>query len=158
MKSICRKPFLRRRFFKFLLFGDWTIDLRSKLRDISERALEEPSNALFRSAVALLVPELCADVQKNVENGEIWPLVTSGDLTFDLTLKLTEVSPPLFFTLFRCMHLPRVAMWLRSRVRGRRKNAPLPSTTRKTQTTSTARLISIKGFFLQLFGFKNIFL
>ena len=29
---------------------------------VGERALKEPSNALFRGAVALLVPELCADL------------------------------------------------------------------------------------------------
>ena len=52
---------------------------------ISERTLKELSNALLRSTVALLVPELCASLSKNVETGQIWPLVTSGDLTFDLT-------------------------------------------------------------------------
>ena len=52
---------------------------------ISERRLKELSNALSRSTVALLVPELCASLSKNVEIGQIWPLVTSGDLTFDLT-------------------------------------------------------------------------
>ena len=52
---------------------------------VSERALKELSNALLRSTVALLIPELCASLLKNVEIGQIWPLVTSGDLTFDLT-------------------------------------------------------------------------
>ena len=33
----------------------------------TERALEEVSNALFRCAVALLVPELCDGWSKNVE-------------------------------------------------------------------------------------------
>ena len=50
-----------------------------------KRALKELSNALYCGAVALLVPELCADLYKNVEIGQIWPLVTSGDLTFELT-------------------------------------------------------------------------
>ena len=50
-----------------------------------ERLLKELSNALFRDAVPLLVPELSVDLAKNVEKGKIWPLMTSGDLVFDLT-------------------------------------------------------------------------
>ena len=52
---------------------------------ISERTLKELSNALLRSTVALLVPELRASLSKNVEIDQILPLVTSGDLAFDLT-------------------------------------------------------------------------
>ena len=51
----------------------------------SERALKELSNALSRGAVALLVPELCASLSNNVEIGQIWLLMTSGNLIFDLT-------------------------------------------------------------------------
>ena len=50
-----------------------------------ERALNKPSNALFGGAVVLLVPELCADLQKNVEKGRNWSLMASGDLNFDQT-------------------------------------------------------------------------
>ena len=52
---------------------------------ISERTFKELSNALLDSTVALLLPELRASLSKNVEIGQIWPLVTSGNLTFDLT-------------------------------------------------------------------------
>ena len=38
---------------------------------ISERALKGLSNALLRSTVALLVPELYASLSKNVEIGQI---------------------------------------------------------------------------------------
>ena len=38
---------------------------------ISERALKESLNALLRGVEALLVPELCANLKKNVKNGKI---------------------------------------------------------------------------------------
>ena len=65
-KNVYRK---KRLFLEFLLPGGQTVDLRSNLseRHISERALKELSNALLRSTVALLVPELCASLSKNVE-------------------------------------------------------------------------------------------
>ena len=37
----------------------------------NQRALKELSNALLRSTVAFLVPELCASLSKNVEIGQI---------------------------------------------------------------------------------------
>ena len=40
-------------------------------RHNDERALKELSNALLRSAVALLVSELCASLSKNVKIGQI---------------------------------------------------------------------------------------
>ena len=61
----------KRLFLEFLLPGGQTVDLRSNLRTLSERALKELSNALLRSTVALLVPELCASLSKNVEIGQI---------------------------------------------------------------------------------------
>ena len=53
------------------LTGAQTVDHRSNLRIGSERALKDLSNALFRGAVALLVPELCADLYKNIANVKI---------------------------------------------------------------------------------------
>ena len=47
---------------EFLLSGGQKVYLRSNLRHISEIALTEISNALYCGAVALLVPELCADL------------------------------------------------------------------------------------------------
>ena len=54
---------------------------------LNERELNELSNVLFCGTVALLVPELYADLpkKKNVEKGQIRPLMIFGDLTFDLT-------------------------------------------------------------------------
>ena len=48
------------------------------------------SNVLNFGAVALLVPELFADLSNNVKNGKIWPLTTSGNLTFDIAYKLPK--------------------------------------------------------------------
>ena len=65
LKVITEIPFLQKKqlFLEYLLSGDQTVDLRSNLSiSASERALKEPSNALLRGAVALLVPELCADL------------------------------------------------------------------------------------------------
>ena len=67
----------------------------------SERSVKGLSNALFRGAVALSVPEIAVGSFQNVEIVNILPLVTSGDLTFDLTQKMTEVFSSLFLTLFR---------------------------------------------------------
>ena len=41
--------------------------LAQTLGIVSERALKEPSNARFGSGVVLLISEVCADLQKNVE-------------------------------------------------------------------------------------------
>ena len=38
-----------------------------------------------------MVPELCADVSRNTEIGNILPFLTSGDLTFDLVYKMASV-------------------------------------------------------------------
>ena len=38
---------------------------------VSERTGKELSNALLRSTVAVLVPELCVSLSKNVEIGQI---------------------------------------------------------------------------------------
>ena len=79
-----------------MLSGGKTVDLRLNLRTLGERALKMLSNALFRGAAALLVPELCANLYiKTVENGKILPM-TFGDrtfvMTFDLTLKNDRTS------------------------------------------------------------------
>ena len=52
---------------------------------LSERVLSELSYALSRSTVALPIPELSASLSKNVEIAQMWPIMTSGDLTFDQT-------------------------------------------------------------------------
>ena len=41
------------------------------MRHMADRMLKEQWNALFRGAVALLVPELCADSLKKVEKGKV---------------------------------------------------------------------------------------
>ena len=43
---------------------------------VSERTLKELSNTILHSTVALLVPQLCASLSKNVEIDQIWHLVT----------------------------------------------------------------------------------
>ena len=56
---------------EFLLSAGQTVDLRSKLRQVRKRTLKGLSNELSRSTVALLIPELCASLSKNVEIGQI---------------------------------------------------------------------------------------
>ena len=103
VKSYYRKIFIAKNgyFWSFCSLEAKPLTLDQIWGQIGERALKELSNALLRSTVSLLVPELCASLSKNVEIGQIWPLVTSGDLTFDLTLKVTEVVSSWFLTLFR---------------------------------------------------------
>ena len=48
-------------YFLFCSLGPKQKDVRPNLRNLGERALKELSNAPFCGAVALLVPELCAD-------------------------------------------------------------------------------------------------
>ena len=52
---------------------------------INESAWQELSNAFFRVFLAILVSELRPHLSENVEIGQMWPLMTSGDLIFDLT-------------------------------------------------------------------------
>ena len=44
----------------------------SILSEPAQKRLKEPSKTLFRGVVALLVPELCASLTKNVELGQIY--------------------------------------------------------------------------------------
>ena len=48
--------------------------------------------------LTLLVPDLCAGLSKMVKSPN-WPLMASGDLTFDLTKNDAIIC--VFFTLFR---------------------------------------------------------
>ena len=89
------------------------------MRNVMERALEDLSNAFFRGAVALLAPKLCADLsgkkcwkRQNLSFDDLWwadfwPDLKSDQGSFFMT----------FDVFFEC-HLPRVATWPRSRVRG----------------------------------------
>ena len=81
---------------------------------VSDRALKELSNAFFCDAVALLIPELCADLWKKCWRRQN---LTLDNLTFDLTYKWPEQFRHDFLRSFEC-RLPRVATWPRSRVRG----------------------------------------
>ena len=98
-KFITEKTFIAKNgyFWKFCSLEAKPLILDQIWGHVSERALKELSNELLRSTVSLLVPELCASLSKNVEIGQIWPLVTSGDLTFDLTLKVTRSSFVMIF-------------------------------------------------------------
>ena len=42
----------------------------------------------------------------DLQIGEFWPLMTSSDLTLDLTKKVTDVISSLFLTLFRTPPFP----------------------------------------------------
>ena len=53
-------------FLEFMLSGRQTVVLRSNLISPSKMALKELSNALFRGTIALLVPELYADLKKKM--------------------------------------------------------------------------------------------
>ena len=66
-----------------------------------ERALKKLSNVFFYSPEALLIPKVLTSLAKNVEIGTIWiwPLMTSGEMNFDLTYKLATVGS-LFIYLF----------------------------------------------------------
>ena len=55
------------------------------------KKVRKVSNALLRGTVAPLVSELRASLSKNVEIGQSYPMMTSGDLRFDLTEEITEV-------------------------------------------------------------------
>ena len=57
-----KKLFSKNHYFSVLLSGCQTVDLRSNMMKVSERALIELLNALSRGAVALLVLELRADL------------------------------------------------------------------------------------------------
>ena len=73
------------------------------------------SAALLLFRVPIYVP-IC---RKNVEKGKSWPLVTSGDLTFDLTWKKwPKQLRHYFWRSFECRCIPGVATWLKSWVRG----------------------------------------
>ena len=54
-------------------------------RCIEKTICKGAKECVFRGAVARFVPELCANLSKIVALDEIWPLMTSGDLSFDLT-------------------------------------------------------------------------
>ena len=74
VKSYCRKTFLAKNlYFKsFCSLEAKPLIVGQILGHKGERTLKELPNALLRGAlIALLVPELCADLQKNVENGKI---------------------------------------------------------------------------------------
>ena len=87
VKSYYRKTFVAKHcyFWSFFSLEAKPLILYQIFGQVNERTLKELSNALLRNTVALLVAELCASLSKNVEIGHIWPLETSGDLTFDLT-------------------------------------------------------------------------
>ena len=55
------------------------------------------SNAFLSSTVAFLVPQICASLLKNIGIDQIGPLMTSDDLTFDLTLKNERSSFVMIF-------------------------------------------------------------
>ena len=79
--------------FTFLTPEGQTIDMRSNLTTYPCRAVNGLS-FFFRAALALLVHELermKLKIVEMVDIGNILTLMTSGDLTFDLTLKMTEV-------------------------------------------------------------------
>ena len=86
---------------------------------VSERVLKELLNTFYRGAVVILVLELCAGLSKHDEISKIWPLMSSGDLTFDLT--------SLFVRPLAC-RLPRVATWPRSWFRWGDRTQLAPST------------------------------
>ena len=67
-KDVCRKNSY---FWSFCSLEAKPLILDRILRLISERTLKELSNAFLRITVALLVPELCASLSKNVEIGQI---------------------------------------------------------------------------------------
>ena len=86
VKSYYRKTFIAKtaNFFSFCC----SLEAKPLILDQiwghnNERALKELSNALFRSTVALLVPELCANLSKiglliMLKIGQIRHLMTSG--------------------------------------------------------------------------------
>ena len=62
---------------------------------IAARALKDLLNALC--AVPPSIPVFCSGLSKSAEKGKIWPLMTSGKLTFNLTWKNSFVI--IFYTL-----------------------------------------------------------
>ena len=74
-------------FLECLLSGGQTVDLWSNMAYYRKSVKRAVECAFLCGTVALLVPELGADSPKNEDH--IWPLVTSGDLIFDMTYKIT---------------------------------------------------------------------
>ena len=61
-----------------LILGEiWELTLEIVFKDLT--------NVHVPRAVALLVSKLCAGLSKMLQIGKIWPLMTSGELTLDLT-------------------------------------------------------------------------
>ena len=58
----------------------------------NKRALKVLSNAFLSSTVALLGPELCASLSKNVEIGRIWPLINTPPLVMSLQYIRTNID------------------------------------------------------------------
>ena len=103
VKSYYWKTFFVKTAIFRLIFSPWGLPLTwdEIWGHNPERVSKGLSNAPSRGAVAVLVRELCDGVSKIVEIGKIWPLMTSGDLTFDLTKKWPRYFLHYFFTFFR---------------------------------------------------------
>ena len=86
-KSYYRETsFVKTFFFSFCSLEAKPLTLGQIWGHFSEKALKDLSNAFLSAAVALLVPEFCDDLLKNVEKAkfDLW-WMTSGYLAFDLT-------------------------------------------------------------------------
>ena len=82
-----------RLFWQFLPPRGKTVDGRLNMKVLLRRSVNRAMKCAFPGAVAVLVSELCVDLLKIVDiwptNRRILPLMTSSELTFDLTKKVT---------------------------------------------------------------------
>ena len=71
-------------------------------RHITERASPGLSNAFFGFFLAVIVPELYANLWKIDDFRNFWPIMTSGDPNFDLRRKRPKIPRPDFWRAFDC--------------------------------------------------------